>query len=172
MEQLRLAAGYRRALMVGDVFRTKGGPGRPCCFEYSHRADDAAVSTGQSQRWGKYEADSQIRAKEIYVTLIPEDPRLGKPPEWGIGIRVDSEFRPGADAFVNISRASAKFALLVERMAPEAIGRPPPRPPTRPSRSPPSRGRSPTRGNGAPQAGTQSGTVSYTHLTLPTICSV
>ena len=82
--------------------------------------------------------------------LIPPDTAREKPAEWGIGIRVESRLNPGTDAYINVSRAYTKVALLSENS----------RRPQGPSRGsgsapgagghPPSRGRSPSRKDSAP----------------------
>ena len=99
---------YPRVPNPGDKFITQGSP---VCREYSappqmDRGDPKGVL------YGTYPRGSELEALQVFPSLLPEDKVRGLPREWGITILVQSHFKPGVEAYVNVSRASIQFARL------------------------------------------------------------
>ena len=103
VDYLANLCGFRQRPEVGDQFLSKGGSGRPCCIEYT-------LPAPRGERLGSLPQGTRLVAKEIDVARIP--PSHDKPAEWGICIRCESHLIPGTDVWVNVSRGTAKFALL------------------------------------------------------------
>ena len=87
-----------RVPQPGDWFASRGGPGQPCCVEYSAKSPNG-------ERYGALPPNTQMQAKEIDVV------RIGASRDWGICIRCDSQLRTG-ECWVNITRRHLKFAHL------------------------------------------------------------
>ena len=100
-----MEAGLQREPLPGDVFFTKMY-GKTVCKEYDAKAPDGMYL-------GTYDPGMRLVALDVCVVLIPAWGRL--PAQWGVAIAVDSFFRPGSTAWVNISRGHVSFVETESR---------------------------------------------------------